>query len=142
MIRLLVFIMILIFKNYIAQEYNRDKIIISFHHSNDQTIDSLKKEVTVLFEGGFNDSIVVRYDGKIIMQDFLKTDFSTSFTEKTLNINYENMLKGGKFIIECKCIDVKPIIEVEIKEGYRIIEISKYDGYWYIIYSNTGPVFE
>ena len=133
-------LMAIIFQSCVAQKQKLEKENISFVVYKQSNLDSLAKKVAVYFVTGFKDTICVKYDKETILNEFLETDFSTSYTGESIVINYENKPKGGTFTVES--VNNKSKVKIKILRGYRVIELSRVNNYWEVIYSNFGPVFE
>ena len=67
---------------------------------------STKSTITIFFENGFDDQILVSLNGKQILDKHIKTQFSTGFTNETVTLD-ANKLHVSKNIIK---IDNKVII--------------------------------
>ena len=99
--------------------------------------DTLTNELTVYFEDGFKDTVEVFFDNKLRMKDFLMTNFSTSYTGKSLLINYRNITLNDDLYIEIKTSD-NSSADIKIARGYRIMRISKSKlNIWNVIYTNS-----
>ena len=123
----------------VAQKNNLEKINVSYFYSNQTKLDSLKNEVTLYFETGFKDSLQIYYCDETILVDLFETDFSTSYTGKSVTISFQEP--------ECRHITIELLnnsskVNIEIKRGYRVIELSKSSSNWGAVYSNHSPVFE
>lgn len=103
-------------------------------------LDTTIKKLDLLFESGFKDSIIVKFGNKLIAKDYMLTDKNTSFTGKFYTIDYSDNKKRDAIIV-CS-LTRKQTIKINVKEGFRFIELAHYNGQWQVIYSNVSPIFE
>jgi hypothetical protein len=93
--------------------------------------------ITIYFTSGIDDTLVVKHNNAVLQRGFVKSDWSTSFTgiAKTVDIR-----KGKE--IEVLELNSGRKITIKLIEGYKIIELSKVDNKWAVLYSNRPPIFE
>lgn len=101
--------------------------------------DSLKKEVEFFFVGGFNDTLEVVFDNKIIFNSYLKSELSTSYTGISLSLDYERAHLKKRYI-ELKNKNVSFYAKIKINSGYRYMRITKEKNDISVSYSNYNCV--
>ncbi|MBE7443510.1 MAG: hypothetical protein KF732_07120 [Flavobacteriales bacterium] len=148
---LILILIIFISSCTIAQQSTKPTVKTSFVYSDDvdwgnlkevMKVDTTINETTFYFMSGFNDSIYVKYKDVIIFNDFVETDFSTSYSGKAFNINYDEKEKEQKINIYFN--KKKSQINIDIIHGFRFVKLhkNKDNGIWDVIYSNVVPTFE
>lgn len=115
------------------------KVKTSFINDTNQ-VSNLSGPTTIYFENGFNDTLMIFLNKKLIEKGFYKTQINLGYTGKSIKINPE-LIKSNKQRFDLKYGNEKNV-GISIIEGYKIIEISKSESNWIVIYSNRGPVFE
>ncbi len=136
------FFLLLIFFNIgcASQKKASSEIKTSFDKNTSEVKSLFDNKVTIYFEAGFKDSLEIYYNKKMIMREYFETSSSTSFTGKQIELDYtENQNKNNSFSIKSAN---GTLTEIKIFQEYKIIELSKIEKQWNVIYTNRGPVFE
>lgn len=118
-------------KNYTRQEYVTSVWVDDFNKY-EFVGDTMREEITLGFEKGFNDSIVIFLNDKMITGAFLATNRNLEFAGQ-IKINYANLKKPLLYIIS---ITNKTYVQIKLKKGYRIAYLERFNKLWYVEYSN------
>jgi hypothetical protein len=104
-------------------------------------LDSTQSEINLVLESGFNDSLEILFNEKIIFKGFVKTNRSTGYTGETLNIDYSAIKGNGCIVISS--ISDKSGINLGIQRGFVLLRVSKGgNNQWSVTYSNSPVVYE
>ena len=119
---------------------SNEKIIIN----NDKKDLVLSKDslfLNIALMTSFNDTLIVKCDDKIIVKDFFFTDFSTSYTGKTLTYFFE---KKKSKTIKLTIIDVsnKICLNVKIPKMSTSVYIYHLPNEWILNLTNKKMMFE
>jgi hypothetical protein len=104
--------------------------------------DTSKKEISIIFESGFNDTVVVFLNEKIQGKVFLKSNENRGYTGENMLVDYSKIKKGKKLELKVQSLNRSACIEIEIQKGYRMLELSWSKETWWANFSNYGQVFE
>ena len=94
---------------------------------------------TVIFESGFNDTLEIYVDDKLLRRDFFETDDSMGYTGKGVEFNND-----GKSlrILRIKSVTRERCMEITVDPRYKVMYIDAGENGWVIFYANSFTEYE
>lgn len=125
-------------QNKLLQTTNNEEIKIGFRNpaKNSEEFkrlikDSLKPEITLFFESGFKDTLLIYFNEELYLNDY----FQNNEGVKNFTYNYSTQ-KNKDVFLKIEELNGKYCLEIKIIKGYRILGISRFNGKWWVNYSN------
>ena len=125
--------------NYaIAQNFHKGSVLIQYDDRSKPMHSNSNKLMNVYFDSGFNDSLEVYINNKLVKKDFFKTNHILSTTGKSITVKMSDKLPPK--ILTVKDITTKESLEIMLDWRYKTFEIHKSiyrdDTCWLTIYTN------
>jgi len=95
------------------------------------------KTITIKFNDGFNDTLFIYKNNLMYDSIFLKSDFSTSTTGKSLKFDLPLKFFNKNPVLTFRNRDGGICLSLRIVDGYKFVFISRINGGWILNYSNT-----
>lgn len=97
--------------------------------------------IEITFGSGFDDSLTIYINDKIIESGYAKTNPTTSLA--SFGTNYYYSSEGESTILMRVFNNTENVcFETQIKKGWRYLHISFYQNEWIVNYSNHQAIFE
>ena len=95
------------------------------------------KTITIKFNDGFSDTFFLYKNNLFCDSIFLKSDFSTSTTGKSLKCGLPLKFFNKNPLLTFRNRDGGICLNLRIVDGYKFVFISRINGVWILNYSNT-----
>lgn len=99
--------------------------------------DSLKPEITIFFESGFKDSLLIYFNNKLFLCDY----FLSNGNIRYITYNYSDWCDGD-VLLKIQEVHNNYCIETKIVKNYRILGVSRFNNKWWLNYSNYVLLYE